>query len=168
MSVAKLSVEPKGFAELAALWQQAPELFEAELYAAAEESAMLVQREVVERTPMGAQNFLGRSIQAEQTVVFEGGVSTVVGTSLSYAVPVELGTKPHFPPLQPLAEWAEVVLKLDAEEAQRAAFAIARKISQKGTEGRFMFRDGFKASEPYIRRRFARAVANIKAQLAAL
>lgn len=164
----KIETTLSGFEELAILWQQAPELVQREMYAAGEEAAMLLQREVVERTPQGAQNFLGRSINAEQTLVVQGNVLTVVGTSLSYAVPVELGTKPHFPPIQPLAEWAEVVLGLDGEAARSAAFAIAHKISRKGTEGKFMFRDGLAAAEPYIHARFTRAMQQIKEELAAL
>ncbi|MFN4056203.1 MAG: hypothetical protein ACK4GU_15195 [Alishewanella aestuarii] len=166
----KVEIALQGFAELATLWQQAPELVQQEMVAAAEESSMLLQREVVERTPQGASagSGLSGSILAQPVTFFEGDVVSLVGTSRGYAVPVELGTKPHFPPLQPLTEWVEVVLGLEGEEARSAAFAIARKISQKGTEGKFMFRDGFKASEPYIKQRFGRALMQIKQELSAI
>lgn len=166
----KVEIALQGFAELAALWQQAPELVQQEMVAAAEESSMLLQREVVERTPQGASagSGLSGSILAQPVTFFEGDVVSLVGTSLNYAMPVELGTKPHFPPLQPLTEWAQVVLGLDGEEAEAAALAIARKISHHGTEGKFMFRDGFKASEPYIKQRFGRALAQIKQELSAI
>lgn len=173
----KVEIALQGFSELAALWQQAPELVQQEMVAAAQESAMLLQREVVERTPQGASSGSGLSgsILAQPVTFFEGDVVSLVGTSLSYAVPVELGTKPHFPwdkslpfGLTPLVEWVEVVLGLEGKEAIGAAFAIARKISQKGTEGKFMFRDGFKASEPYIKQRFGRALMQIKQELSAI
>lgn len=165
-----IDIALSGFGELAALWQQAPELVQREMVAAAEESAMLLQREVVERTPqgVGAGSGLSGSILAQPVNFFEGDVISLVGTSLNYAVPVELGTKPHFPPLQPLVEWVEVVLGLGGKEATNAAFAIARNISKKGTKGKFMFRDGFNASEPYIKNRFRQALTQIKQELTAI
>ena len=166
----KIDVALSGFEALATLWLQAPELVQREMIAAAEESAMLLQREVVERTPQGAGagSGLSGSILAQPVTFFEGDVISLVGTSFNYAVPVELGTKPHFPPLQPLTEWVQVVLGLDGEEAEAAALAIARKISHHGTEGKFMFRDGFNAAEPFIKSRFSRAIAQIKQELTAI
>lgn len=166
----KLDIALAGFEELATLWQQAPELVQREMMAAAEESAMLLQREVVERTPQGAGagSGLSGSILAQPVTFFDGDVISLVGTSLNYAVPVELGTKPHFPPLQPLVDWVEVVLGLEGKEATSAAFAIARNISKKGTKGKFMFRDGFKVSEQYIKNRFNQALLQIKQELSAI
>lgn len=168
-------IDVSGFAELAELWQQAPELVQREMMAAAEESGNLVLRDVRERTPKGKNSLLNRSIDIQPTVFFEGNVVTLVGTSLSYAVPVEKGAKAHFPwdratksVPESLVDWVEHKFDVSDKEAVSIAFAIATKISRDGTEGKFMFRDGFKASEPYIRQRFARAVANIKNQLAAI
>jgi hypothetical protein len=173
----KVEIALQGFEELAALWQQAPELVQQEMVAAAEESAMLLQREVVERTPQGASagSGLSGSILAQPVTFFEGDVVSVVGTSLNYAVPVELGTKPHFPwdkslpfGLTPLVEWVEHKLGYTDEKAVSVAYAIAVTISRKGTEGKFMFRDGFKASEPDIKQRFGQALAQIKQELTAI
>ncbi len=49
-----------------------------------------------------------------------------VGTNVEYAVYVEKGTKPHFPPVDALARWAK----------QRGVnpYVIARSISIKGTK----------------------------------
>jgi hypothetical protein len=162
----KVELALKGFDELVDLWSQAPELVQRELTSAAWASSLRVEREVRERTPKGANGFLGMSIAALEPVVIPGGVMGIVGTSLGYAEPVELGTKPHMPPVQPLVEWAEVVLGLDGKDAEQAAWAIARKISKKGTEGAFMFRDGFAVSEDYIKRKFRQALSNIRAALA--
>ncbi|EHR42734.1 hypothetical protein [Alishewanella jeotgali] len=173
----KVEIALQGFAELAALWQQAPELVQREMEAAAEESAAMIQTAVVERTPqgVGAGSGLSGSILAQPVTFFEGDVVSVVGTSSTYAVPVELGTKPHFPwdkslpfGLTPLVEWVEHKLGYTDEKAVSVAYAIAVTISRKGTEGKFMFRDGFKASEPYIKQRFGRALAQIKQELSAL
>ena len=162
----KVELASKGFDELVEGWSQAPELFQQEITKAAWASSLRVEREVGERTPKGTNGFLAMSIAALQPVVIPGGVMGIVGTSLGYAEPVELGTKPHMPPVQPLVEWAEVVLGLDEAKAQKAAWAIALKIARKGTTGAFMFRDGFAASEDYIKRKFSEAMRNIRNSLA--
>lgn len=162
----KVELAVKGFDELVDLWIQAPELVHAEMTKAAWASSLRVEKEVRERTPKGANGFLAMSIAALEPVVIPGGVMGLVGTSLNYAEPVELGTKPHMPPIQPLIEWVEVVLGLEGEAAEQAAQSIAWKIAKKGTEGAFMFRDGFAASEDYIKRKFRQALANIRNSLA--
>lgn len=55
-------------------------------------------------------------------------------TDLNYAKYVEEGTKPHWPPLDPLQTWAKYKFKLDWEEAKQAAYLIGRAISVKGTK----------------------------------
>jgi hypothetical protein len=162
----KVELALKGFDELVEVWSLAPELMQQELTKAAWASSLRVEREVRERTPKGANGFLAMSIDAHEPVVIPGGVIGLVGTSLSYAEPVELGTKPHMPPIQPLIEWVEVVLGLEGEAAEQAARSIAWKIAKKGTEGAFMFRDGFAASEDYIKRKFSEAMRNIRNSLA--
>jgi len=156
----------KGFDELVDLFAQAPELVQQEMTKAAWASSMRVEREVRDRTPKGANGFLGMSIAALDPVVIPSGVLGIVGTSLNYAPAVEMGAKRHMPPVQPLVEWAEVVLGLDGKEAQQAAWAIALKIARKGTEGKHMFRDGFAASEDYIKRKFSEALRTIRNALA--
>lgn len=70
-------------------------------------------------------------------------VTGIVGTPAKYAEPVEYGTKPHFPPLEPLQYWVEKKLGLPEKEAKSVAFLIARKISKEGTEGAHMFEDAW-------------------------
>jgi hypothetical protein len=55
--------------------------------------------------------------------------------NVNYALWVEIGTGPHFPPLDPLRDWARH--KLGAPEA---AFPIALKIAESGTK-----------EQPYLR-----------------
>lgn len=162
----KIELALKGFDELADLFQQAPVLVQQEMTKAAWASSLRVEREVRDRTPKGANGFLGMSIAALEPVVIPNGVLGIVGTSLGYAPAVEMGAKPHMPPVQPLVEWAEVVLGLDGKEAQQVAWAIALKIARKGTEGAFMFREGFAVSEAYIKRKFSEALRNIRNALA--
>lgn len=112
------------------------------------EALALLEREIVMRTPRGAGPIhLGDSIFS-RTRISGVRVTGIVGTPLEHGVPVELGTKPHFPPIGPLKHW--VVRKLGItgdKEATSVAYAIAWKIARHGTEGAHMFEKGFDASE---------------------
>ncbi len=58
-----------------------------------------------------------------------------------HAEPIEFGTRPHFPPLQPLVEWAHIKLKLPYNgEAERAGYLIQQHIGKFGTLPRPFFR----------------------------
>jgi hypothetical protein len=57
-----------------------------------------------------------------------------------YASAVETGTRPHFPPPSALIPWVKQKFNPDTEEeALSIAFAIARSIAKRGTQGHFMF-----------------------------
>jgi hypothetical protein len=57
-----------------------------------------------------------------------------------YAGPVELGTRPHFPPSGALLLWVQKKHpELDEKRAKSLAFLIARAISRRGTKGQHMF-----------------------------
>ena len=81
-------------------------------------------------------------------------------------MPVELGTKPHYPPVAPIADWAVSKLGVSHQEAQGVAHAVARKIAAEGTEGAHMFSEGFKAVRPRVLKLLERAGARIVARLA--
>ena len=49
---------------------------------------------------------------------------------------LEMGTRPHRPPLQPLIEWAQRKFGVEEDEAKRIAWAVASKIAKVGTEPR--------------------------------
>lgn len=59
------------------------------------------------------------------------GLSIGVGSTAHYAPYVEFGTRPHFPPLEPIREWCR-----SRGIPESAAFPIARKISEVGTPER--------------------------------
>lgn len=134
--------------------------------------------EIVDRTP-ASQGHLRSSIIGNATVN-ESGFLGVVGTSLNYATPVELGSRPH--PVSEegilqLAEWAKRTLPLGQavslktgrplktkgieEAALSAAHAIAWKIRTKGSKGAFMFRDAFIANRGQVIYQFEQAVDRI-------
>jgi HK97 gp10 family phage protein len=59
---------------------------------------------------------------------FGNEVMGVVGSNVKYAPFMELGTKPHFPPLQALEAWAE--------RHGTTAYVVARAISRRGLKPR--------------------------------
>jgi hypothetical protein len=74
----------------------------------------------------------------------------IVGTPAKYAEPVEYGTKPHFPPIEPIQFWVEKKLGIEGKEAKGVAFLIARKISVEGTEGAHMFEKTYNEYKPDV------------------
>ena len=74
---------------------------------------------------------LENSFEAEQD-----GEDVVVGSRLKYADIVEFGRTPgSMPPVKVLFPWVlQKIGGLDEKEVQRIAFAVAKKIEEKGTE----------------------------------
>lgn len=117
-----------------------------------------VATEARQRTPVGVSGLLRASIGTRVTLGTDA--STLVrgeiftGAQAPYAVYVEMGTKPHWPPIAPLNLWAARVLG-DA----RLAYAVAWAISRRGTRPRWMFRDAWALVRPTIPGRLRGAVA---------
>lgn len=168
MSGFRIDIETREAAALAKAWREAPEMVEEELVRASWEAELLLERETKELTPVGVHGAGGLrgSISAREPRVLHEAVVGEVGTSLLYAIPVELGTRPHFPPVQPLAEWAEAKLGVPRDESREVGFLIARKISRKGTKGAFMFTRAFEANRAQVERIFAEARTRIAERLA--
>ncbi len=61
-----------------------------------------------------------------------------------YAKYVEWDTRPHFPPIKAIAEWAH--------RHNMVPFLVARAIARHGTKGAHMFRDGLTAALPTMQR----------------
>ncbi|RIX47485.1 MAG: hypothetical protein D3M94_07370 [Rhodocyclales bacterium GT-UBC] len=138
--------------------------------------------EVVDRMPT-AEGHLRRSVIG-RTEVSPTGMLGIIGTPLDYALPVELGTKPHAVSesgILALAEWAKRKLPLGQavslktgrplktpgidEAALSAAHAIAWKIRHRGTQGAFMFRDAFIANRAMVLQQFDQTVDRIVKRL---
>lgn len=152
--------------EVARLGQQiarAPEVVREELRGFVATTLAHLQAEVVERTPT-SQGTLRESVGFDVRELPGLGIEGRVGSSLGYAVPVELGTRPHFvgkDGIDALEIWARQRLGVRGKEARSAAFAIATKIARVGTEGAFMFRDTFEANQGAIQAGLSRAVERI-------
>ena len=153
---------------LSAAWRAAPEIVIEELTKAVMEAELLLWRETVELTPrgVGGGGGLAGSIQARDPVVMSDAVIGTVGTSLDYAVPVETGTRPHMPPIQPLQDWAMHVLGVSSVDAPSVAWAVARKIAARGTEGAHMFERAFTAHRGQVERMLEAAHGRIVRRMA--
>lgn len=132
-----LDVTPgQGYAEFL---RRAPEITRTELGAGLDEASSLYTREVKEATPVGVTGLLRQSITHERRD--EGNeLAARTFSPLNYAAAVELGTRPHYPPIEPLQDWVRKKLDVtDEEDVQRIARLIQFKIGRKGTRSRDMF-----------------------------
>lgn len=146
----------QGFEGLAHIFEKAPNLAFERLGAAMYEVELMIEAQAKEHTPVFT-GLLRDSIAAKKPYVENAGLVGVVGSPLKYAIPVELGTSPHFPPIAPLQEWAFRKLKgnqkLSKKKARQTnadakdfAMKIAWKIKARGTKGHFMITNAFKTA----------------------
>lgn len=167
MSGLNITIESHDLKALDRAWEQIPELVQDELTAAIREAQELLLREIKEDTPIGATSKLRGSIEAHSPIIHHQTVEGIVGTSALHALPVEMGTRPHFPPVEPLIDWVQAKLDIrDESEAEAVALSIARKISARGTEGQMMFHNNFHELKPTIEQIYGRAHQNILEGLA--
>jgi len=162
------SVVVLGGERLAKAFGRAPELAQHGLRAGVMEASLFLQREAQENAPVGIGGGAGLkgSIMAQPPAVRADNVIGSVGTSIAHAIPVELGTKPHFPPVTPLAEWARHTLGIPEPEAESVGFLIARAIAKRGTKGtRFMartFERNAQAAREILDKHVRRILAKLK------
>lgn len=161
-------IDLQGWAELDAAWRQAPDMVRRELTAAMYEAEALLEREVKDLTPVGVGGGGGLrgSIAAQEPEVLSDQVIGVVGTAMAHAVPVELGTKPHFPPVEALEEWVRRKLGVDEKRVRNVAFLVARKIAARGTPAFGMFHRAFNAHRAQVAGMFEAARNRVVARLA--
>ncbi len=161
-----IRVDLPGFAQLQAMLQQAPDIANQEFRAFLLGAVSHLQGEVQQRTPTAHGSLRGSIISSVQSMPDGIGVEGVVGTSLAYALPVELGTKPHMPPIEPLVDWAMQKFGLDEKAARKAAFGIAYRIAQRGTIGYGMFNRTYAANKANLERQAGATVQRIAARMA--
>lgn len=85
----------------------------------------------------------GRLRSSVKVDTFSNGFGKRVGTDLGYGAYVEFGTGPHFPPLDPIREWAR---RHGLPES--AAYPIALAISRRGTPAKAWLFPAFEAERP--------------------
>lgn len=67
-----------------------------------------------------------------------------------HAAAIENGTRPFWPPLQPLIDWAQRKFKVDEDEAEEIARAVQKKIAFVGIEPRHYFRRAMRNVEKLV------------------
>ena len=139
---------------------QLTEQFAATMWA----SVLDMEREVVERTPVGTGYSPTGNLRGSIFSEVYGtpvGLYGAVATPALYGICVELGTKPHWPPPGALTDWVRLVLGVEEDEVPSVEFLIRRKIARVGTDGQLMFEKGYQASEPKILRMFLAAFRRV-------
>lgn len=105
------------------------------------EASVFMEGVIKKAAPVGAGPIHLRDTIFHKIRAQGDGVWGMVATPAIYGEPVELGTRPHFPPVAPLQHWVERKLGLSGKEAKSVAFLIARAISKRGTKAQKMFTD---------------------------
>lgn len=157
----------EGTDEIARAFERAPQVVLDELESFMDGLLIFMSGEIQERTPT-AMGTLRASFIPSDVVRTVDSVTGAVGSALPYALPVELGTKPHMPPIAPLQDWVKVKLGLTGPDGKAVAYAIARKISKVGTQGAFMVQRAFDENRLEMQRQFSLTVSTIKARIAEL
>lgn len=115
----------------------APDFTRERLLDAMTEATLLLEREVKDAFP--SVSGLTRGSITQDAFSTPAGVLGVVGSPSIAAVAVELGTKPHRPPVEPLIAWVREKLGIAGPEARGVAFRIASKIAREGTKAQRPF-----------------------------
>lgn len=129
---------------------------------------IVLEKQIVDRTPVNTGTLRG-SITKERWKSFSG-IRGEVFTPMIYGMPVEYGRKAgKMPPIGPLAYWLfRKGYVTDRKEIRGAAWGLAMHIKEFGTEGAFMFTEGFDAAKPYIERIFGELPDRILKRMAAM
>ena len=156
MTFAGLDALQRGYA-------QAPDVTRRELLAAMTQGTLLVKREVKDGMPR-ASGLTAASVASDAFSTPLGVIGTV-GSSQPSATFLELGTKPHMPPIEALIPWVKAVLGVEPKRARSVAFLVARKIARKGTQPRRVFEKAAAATEGQVLRMFEDAAGRVAAHL---
>lgn len=143
--------------------EQAPALVQRELLAMMTVVTIGLEGEVKDAMPKHS-GVTANSIHSD-AFASPAGVLGVVGSAQPAALFVELGTKPHMPPVEALVPWVRNVLGVEERKARSVAYLIARKIAREGTPARIPFRGTLERMAPQIGREFETAAGRIAQQL---
>ncbi|WP_423458030.1 hypothetical protein [Ottowia sp. VDI28] len=160
----ELSISVGDLASIARGMRQAPEYTNEVLQATMTEATLLTQREWQENLPR-VTGLTANSITSDIAST-PAGVLGIVSSSQPSAVFIELGTKPHMPPVAALVPWVKAVLGIrDPKEAESTAFLVARKIAREGTPARHPGAQALSAVTGQVVAMFERAAAQIAKHL---
>jgi phage gpG-like protein len=148
----KIDVEVKGLIELQRKAAQMVRDLQGEpILNAMRDSVLLIQREARINAPVDTGR-LRASITPEIRSE-PGAIIGVVGSNVTYAAPIELGTRAFFPPTAALEVWAR--------RHGMSAFVVARAISRRGLAARRYLGRAFEDATERIKARFEKALQEI-------
>lgn len=151
-----MEITLQGFDRLQRAFQQSPQFVGRELHVWIEITAAHLTDEITSLTPKET-GLLQQSIKSSVVQVGALGVSAVIGTPLSYALPVEFGAKPHD------------ILPKNGKALHfmmRGIPITVKKVHHPGSKGYFMFSQAFEANIKQVQDSFERLVDRIIAKLA--
>ncbi len=158
-----MKLTPYGIDALERGFREAPQVAQREMLAAMNEAMALLEADVVGNFPK--HTGLTRGSIASDAFATPTGVLGVVGSPAPVALFIELGTRPHTPPLAPLVDWVADILGKTGGEGFVAARGIQRKIAQRGTPAREPFGNSLRQQWARIGQIFESAAGRIAAQL---
>ena len=118
----------------------------------------LVKTKIQKKDKIASGNLLA-SISTKIEV--DGSVYTVILNSLDYLKYLETGTKPHWPPSEPILKWVkdkrlptrELTGDKSLPTEKQLAYLVRRKISKEGTEKNFIIAETIEElNEIYLKR----------------
>jgi hypothetical protein len=144
---------------------QGKPIVDEEIGAATEYGVNLALGAIIPNTPVGVTGNLRGGVQSE--VVRGSGVDVLgrVFDPVAYALPVDRGAQPHFPPSSALELWVRRKLDVPDKLVRSVAFLVARAISRRGTAARKFFADSWAHVKPQAEARYQQALARIAARL---
>lgn len=161
-----LTISLEALHALARGWREAPAFTRRELLAATSEATLLLQGQWQENMPVGANGLTRRSVISD-VFTTPAGVLGVVGSSQPSALFVELGTRPHMPPVAAMVPWVKAVLGIsEPKEVQRVAYLVARKIAREGTPAQRPMGRAVDDHEGQVLAMYERAAGRVAAHLA--
>jgi len=156
----ELSISLEGFKQLEAALARAPEIVTAELNAYAHAAVTHMVTEAQDRTPVDTGHLRSRisgevlgTTRLGALGVKDAGVLGVVGTVTPYAIPVELGTRPH-------------VIRAKNAKALHFGNITVKSVNHPGTKGAHMFQQAFDANQAQLHQDFERTVERILQRIA--
>lgn len=119
-----------------------------------QQSVDVVEAQVAAYTPVNT----GTLRAGTTTDILGAGfnIQGVVMNPVMYALPVEEGRKPgRMPPVGAIQLWVIRKGIGNRNDSQSTAFMIARAIGRRGTKGAYMFKRGYQAALPTVKKLWA-------------
>jgi len=158
-----VTVEVSGAADaIKSLRQVGRELSGAPMEQAMRECTLLVLRDARKNVTVNTGQ-LRASIMADVRAG-DNVVTGVVGSNVVHAPCIELGTRPHWPPIEPILRWVHLKLRPGRKQEKAVAFLVARKIAREGTAPRPYLQPAFDANQDAIEDKIGKVVSEIVAR----